>query len=182
MKYGILDRDSNKVISWYVGDRIAHKFPFADLVKYLHFEITEEYAEAYSLDELGNLTYDFTYTPPVAGYTMLKNDELSDIQEGFTALSRAFAVDNSDILNTEITRMATAGEIDTNDDVAVSTFIKSKLNPLVDALKPLHEDIKMHYFWRVAETIAAVPREDLLASDERLSQYQIDLLTILFPS
>ena len=182
MKFGILDRTVNKVISWYVGDRIAYKAPFADLVKYLHFEITEEYPEGYSINELGNLVYDFTYTPPVAIYTIAKDAELTDIQEGFTTLSRAFAVDNSDILNTEIVRMATEGEIDPSDTAAVAAFVRSKLDPLVDALTPLFNDIKMHYFWRISEHMAAVPREDLLASNERLAQYESNLLALVNPS
>lgn len=179
MKYGILNRSQNKVVSWYIGDRIAYKFPFGDRISYLHFEVLEEYAEGYSLDELGNLQYDFSYTPPVPTYSVAKEAKLVDIQENFDTIIREFAVENAELLNDEIMRLADLGQLDPTDDVALNAYVRSVLDPLVDALKPILTDVKTHYFYRISEYMALVPREPVLASEERLMKYLTNLMAII---
>lgn len=182
MIFGILDRERNKIISWYNADRITLKIPYASLVDFLHFEVGEDkYPDGYFINAEGALEYDFSYVPPAPSYSKAKEAELISIQEGFEIMGIQFAVENSQILNDEITRMAVAGEINPTDPAAVSAFIRGKLDPLVDALAPIFQDIKMCYFWRIKERMALVPREPLLASEERLTDYENQLLAITNP-
>ena len=181
MIFGVLDRAVNKVVSTYTGNRIRYTSPFADQNKYLHFEIEgENYPEAYSVD-------DFTYQPPAPLYSNAKKAQLADIQTEFHEFSVKFAAENSEILHNELLRKYAVYQADNNDPDglnlldagAVAIFVQSKLNPLVDALKPLWEDIKMHYFWRITQHMAAIPREPLLASEARLAAYESELLTLV---
>jgi len=186
MKFGIIDRSTNKLVSWYTGTRISYKAPFDNPTLYLHFEVVNQYPEAYYIDATGNLQYDFSYTPPKAPYIISKKIELENrklaLQEAFIE----FASENSELLNNEITRKATIfatdptnpDALDPTDAVAVATFVRGYLDPVVDSLKALKEDLEMCYFWRIEEHIAAVPRDTLIATDARLAAWQTKIINL----
>jgi hypothetical protein len=87
--------------------------------------------------------------------------------------------ENSTLLSEEITRMAISGEINPNDPVAVGTFVRTKLDPFVDGVQHILCDLKTYYYWRLDDLFQAIPREPLLASDERLEFYRDEIKRIV---
>ena len=189
--YGIIHIQNNKVVGEYNSTREKYIYPYGSRATYLHFVVeTGKHAQGYSLDAQSNLIYDTTYVPASQTYSAIKRNELRTIQDNYNLFLLKFATENSDVLNAEISRkaalyMADNTDVDglnVSDSAALVTFVRGELDPLADALLAMHNDVKMHYFWRIEAHIAAVPRSPLLASEARLSQLQIDLLAIVRPS
>ena len=191
--YVVLDKRNTGIGNSYVGEyqdsKVSYSL-FSDRINQVHQLVEEgKHPAGYYIDSEYVTQYDFNYVPPAPSYKVLKAKEFHSIRDAFDDLSVQFAADNSEILNAEITRKVGVWMADNSDpdglnpgdNTALAIFVQSKLSPLVDALKPLFEDIKMHYFWRVEQHIAAVPREPLLASEERLLDYQSKVIAVVRP-
>jgi hypothetical protein len=112
-------------------------------------------------------------------YTPTKKEELLGFSSDLDDLFATIAAENSTLLSEEITRMAISGEINPNDPVAVGTFVRTKLDPFVDGVQHILCDLKTYYYWRLDDLFQAIPREPLLASDERLEFYRDEIKRIV---
>lgn len=185
--YGVIRISDNKVVSTYDGDRIAYTYPYSDRTLYHHFLVAPgNYPGGYSLDGQGNLVYDSSYVPPQQPYQKYKFEDLVNRSDKIKDFILEFAAENSEILSTEIARKgavfvadpADPDGLNPADQVALATFIRSKLDPLVDDIEPLWKDLEMYHFWRIEAHFASITREDLLASESRLTELQTKLITI----
>lgn len=181
MRYGVINKLTGAVVGDYHADAPNYADPFGPQSDVVHFEMTEEqHLAGFSLNEGYVAVYDTNFVPYAGTYKTVKRYRLLEIQEFFREHAVEFAADNSEILNIEIARKAAAGDFTLSDPAIfkaeLEVFVRSKLDPLVDTLHNLMSDMESFYTWRIAEHLDAIPREPLIATEERITEFKALLL------
>ncbi len=180
MMFTVLSYATRKSVGKYSALSISYQFPYDDQINYVHYAVDEGlHAEGYYLHPDNTILYDHSYTPPVNPYQIVKYGELRSKRDQVDECIMQFAAENSEILNTEVARLAGLGQLNPNNPIMLAGFVRLHLDALVDAMIPIMNDLSMLYYWRVGTLVDAIERDSVLRTDLRLNEWKNKILALV---